>query len=112
MPSRSAFVPAGPASPHQRLAIESGQRLSVALGAWLSGQGIELVWDVSASGERIRDIEMISAWASPSPDVEQTLAHLLPPFGLRALVQASPRTVIVRAATGSTSKDTTGVNSK
>jgi len=92
--------------------IEPGQRLSSALTTWLQGQGIELVWDVSASGERIRDIEMISAWVAPSQDIEQTLAHLLPPFGLRALVQDSPRAVIVRAATGSTSKATTGVNSK
>jgi hypothetical protein len=86
------------------LSIEAGQRLSVALQGWLAKQGVSLIWDVSASGERQRDIEFISAWQSPSVDIEQTLQQLLPAFGLRAIVQDAPRTVIIRAASGTPSK--------
>ena len=86
--------------------IESGQRLSVALQAWLAAQGVGMVWDVSAGGERLRDIEMISEWRASSPDIEKTLAQLLPPFGLRAIVQDNPRVVIVRSASGSAVKTT------
>lgn len=88
------------------LTIESGQRMSIALQAWLAAQGVSLVWDVSAGGERLRDVEMISAWHAPSPDIEKTLAQLLHPFGLRAIVQDNPRAVIVRSASGSALKTT------
>lgn len=95
----------------QKLSISSGQRLSVALRDWLKSQQFELVWDVTAPGDRIRDIEMISPWSSPTDDLDKTLSLLLPNFGLRAIVQTDPHTVIVRVATGSTSK-TTGAQSK
>ncbi len=87
--------------------IGKGQRLSTALEAWLALQGVSLVWDVSAGGERVRDIEMIAPWQSATPEIEKTLAQLLPGFGLRAIVQDSPRTVIVRAASGTTGASVT-----
>ena len=87
--------------------IGKGQRLSTALEAWLALQGVSLVWDVSAGGERVRDIEMIAPWQSSTPEIEKTLAQLLPGFGLRAIVQDSPRTVIVRAASGTTGASVT-----
>jgi hypothetical protein len=101
----SAVAPAKPTpSAVPALSIEVGQRLSIALQSWLASQGVTLIWDVSAGAERQRDIEFISAWQSPSVDIEQTLHQLLPAFGLRAIVQDAPRTVIIRAASGTPSK--------
>ena len=80
--------------------------MSVAVQAWLAAQGVSLVWDVSAGGERLRDIEMIAEWQSPTPDIEKTLTQLLPAFGLRAIVQDNPRAVIVRPTSGSALKTT------
>jgi hypothetical protein len=96
----------------ERLSIQAGQRLSVALSNWLASQKIDLIWDVTATGDRIRDIEMIAAWRAPTDDVELTLAQLLPSFGLRAIVQSDPQTVIVRSTTGSTNKTHSGAPRK
>jgi hypothetical protein len=101
----TSTVPAKPAAAAKTpFFIDKGQRISTALDAWLAAQGVTLIWDISAGSERIRDIEMIAPWQSTTADIEQTLSQLLPDFGLRAIVQDSPRTVIVRAASGTTSK--------
>jgi len=92
----ASFVP--------NLVIEQGQLLSTSLSAWLMQQGVNLVWDVYASNDRLRDVEMIAAWQSSNNDIETTLSELLPSFGMRAIIQQNPRTVIIRAVSGTTSK--------
>ncbi len=84
------------------LSIAAGQRLSVALGAWLKAQAIEMSWEAQGSlPARMRDVQMDSPWQASQADVKATLEEILPPFGLMAQIQqlgSSERiaTVVVR----------------
>jgi hypothetical protein len=112
-----------PASPHavqaptpviERLSIQAGQRLSVALGTWLKSQSVELSWEPSGTlPGRVRDVVIDSAWLASQTALEPTLSEVLAPFGLTAhvlrqrqntdssnvtILDTSPTSVVVRNA--------------
>ncbi len=112
-----------PASPHtaqaptpviERLTIQAGQRLSVALGTWLKSQSVELSWEPSGTlPGRVRDVVIDSAWLASQTALEPTLSEVLAPFGLTAhvlrqrqntdasnvtILDTSPTSVVVRNA--------------
>ena len=97
-----------------RLTIQAGQRLSVALGAWLKSQSIELSWEPAGTlPGRVRDIVIDSTWLASQTALEPTLSEVLAPFGLTAhvlrqrqttdasnvtILDTSPTSVVVRNA--------------
>ncbi|MDI9235184.1 hypothetical protein [Limnohabitans lacus] len=98
----------------ERLSIQAGQRLSVALGAWLKSQSVELSWEPAGTLlGRVRDVVIDSAWLASQTALEPTLSEVLAPFGLTAhilrqrqstdasnvtILDASPTSVVVRNA--------------
>lgn len=108
-PSPKALTPA-----IERLTIQAGQRLSVALGAWLKSQSIELSWEPAGTlPGRVRDVVIDSAWLASQISLEPTLTEVLAPFGLTAhvlrqrqttdasnavVLDATPTSVVVRNA--------------
>lgn len=111
-PVSASSIPTPPAI--ERLAIQAGQRLSLALGAWLKSQNIELSWEPAGTlPGRVRDVVIDSAWLASQTSLEPTLTEVLAPFGLTAHVlrqrqttdashvthlDASPTSVVVRNA--------------
>ena len=108
-PSTKALSPA-----IERLTIQAGQRLSLALGAWLKSQSIELSWEPAGTlPGRVRDIVIDSNWLASQSSLEPTLTEVLAPFGLTAhvlrqrqttdasnvtILDTSPTSVVVRNA--------------
>jgi len=108
-PSTKALSPA-----IERLTIQAGQRLRVALGAWLKSQSIELSWEPAGTlPGRVRDIVIDSNWLASQTSLEPTLTEVLAPFGLTAhvlrqrqttdasnavVLDATPTSVVVRNA--------------
>jgi len=92
----------------ERLTVQAGQRLSVALGTWLKPQKIELSWEAPGSlPGRMRDVVLDSTWTATQTSLIPTLREVLAPFGLEAHVLAQdttpgsqPRAVVVRNASG------------
>lgn len=98
----------------ERLTIQAGQRLSVALAAWLKTQDIALSWEPAGTlPGRVRDVVIDSAWLASQASLEPTLSEVLAPFGLTAhilrqrqttdasnvtILDASPTSVVVRNA--------------
>lgn len=73
--------------PIERLSIQAGQRLSVALSAWLKTQKIDLSWEPAGTlPGRMRDVVIESAWLASQAALEPTLSEVLAPFGLSAHV--------------------------
>jgi hypothetical protein len=108
-PSTKALTPA-----IERLTIQAGQRLSLALGAWLKSQSIDLSWEPAGTlPGRVRDVVIDSAWLASQTALEPTLTEVLAPFGLTAhvlrqrqttdasnavVLDATPTSVVVRNA--------------
>jgi hypothetical protein len=100
-PARATEFPTPPKSPPQiatsapqstapvveRLSIQAGQRLSVALSNWLNSQNISLSWEPAGTlPGRVRDVVIESTWSAKQVSLEQSLAEVLAPFGLTAHV--------------------------
>jgi hypothetical protein len=87
-----------------RLSIQAGQRLSLALGNWLKSQNITLSWEPAGTFPgRVRDVVIESTWLATQTSLEPSLTEVLAPFGLTAHVlrqgkSEEPTSIVVRNA--------------
>ena len=86
-PQIATSAPQSTAPVVERLSIQAGQRLSVALSNWLNSQNISLSWEPAGTlPGRVRDVVIESTWSAKQVSLEQSLAEVLAPFGLTAHV--------------------------
>ncbi len=120
-PAGASELPTPPKSPPQiappaaqvttpaieRLSIQAGQRLSVALSNWLKPQNITLSWEPAGTlPGRVRDVVIESTWSATQTSLEPSLAEVLAPFGLTAHVlrqgaSEEATSIVVRNASNS-----------